>query len=485
MAELDKNLHRYTSEEIRERFDGCRGKTLGEIDETGVFDGRSKNKGVAGAVIEQSVLGYPADSRQEPDIEIDDVPFEVKTLGLIKDRTEGDLVAKEPMSVTAVSVERIWREEFDTSAFWHKLEHLLIAYYLYNGGKNEKVEDTLEYAGFPFLDYELHEWNDDDRKVLESDWELVRDFVERVQVEGLDPDTEYPKLSHELNRRLLYTDTSPKWPNRPRWRLKRSTVSAIVRQHFGGELEELPWLMTSYADLEKKCRELRISFSGWRVADIAHAVEYDGSLSGKSVSEGLIVRMFGGTEKKMSRVGIFAKSGVHCKSVVLTRAGKRTEDTKLFRINLSEISDPEASWEDSEFASWFSGRMLCAVFEEPSSNAPLSENVFCGFKWFPDDELADVAHEIWEKMRRLVLDGELRDVPELDKHGNQLVNKKSGVPRSAPNWPKSKEGLLFVRGTGADATDKPEVVNGIRMYRQYLWERGSAVAERLSSVDYL
>ena len=125
------NAHRFTDAEIRRRFDACVGHTLGEIDSTNVFERYAgKNKGIAGDVVEQSVLGYPADSRQEPDLEVDGMDVELKVTGL-KQNARGDIVAKEPMSITAVSIDTIWREEFETSALWHKLEHLLVFYYLY------------------------------------------------------------------------------------------------------------------------------------------------------------------------------------------------------------------------------------------------------------------------------------------------------------------------------------------------------------------
>lgn len=480
-------IHSYTTEEIVERFDACLGKTLGEIDQTGIFAGKPKNKGVAGDVVEQSVLGYPADCRQDPDIEIDGVPYEVKTTGVIKDRSGGDYVAKEPMSITAVSVDRIWREEFSSSAFWHKLEHMLIAYYLYNEGRAAKVEDTLEYAQFPFLGYDLHEWSEEDRKVLESDWRLVRDFVERVQVERLDPDAEYPKISHELNRKLLYTDTAPKWPNPPRWRLKRSTVTALVQSCLGNVLERLPTHFSSYEELERECRNLRLRFGGMTAEEIAREVGFTGKLSGKSVNEGLIVRMFGGKAKKMSKVDAFAKAGIRCKTAVLKNgAVKMTEDTKFARIDFDEVTDEDVSWEESTALENFSGRVLCAVFTEPSTEAPLSDNVFLGFKWIEfGDSMIDEARRTWEETRRLILTGELEDVPSRRKDGALVLNK-TGVPKSAPNFPKAKGAYaVFVRGDSSDSTNKPLVINGISMYHQYFWLKKDWVAAQLRDNSFI
>ena len=80
---MEEGKHRFSYDEIKRRFDSCIGRTLGEIDSSDVF-GRyaGKNKGIAGDVVEQSVLGYPADSRQEPDLEVDGMDVELKVTGL-------------------------------------------------------------------------------------------------------------------------------------------------------------------------------------------------------------------------------------------------------------------------------------------------------------------------------------------------------------------------------------------------------------------
>ena len=496
--------HVFTHDEIVERFDSVKGKKLGQIDATGVFSGKPKNKGVAGLVVEQSVLGYPPDSNQRPDIEIDGIPYEVKTTGLVFDRkwakknsAEGKalkkrdlrhLEAKEPMSITAVSVNSIWKEEFSDSTFWHKLAHLLIAYYLYNEGSTKKVSDPLDYAEFPLLDYDIHQWSDDDREVLASDWKIVRDFVARVHEEGLDPDEEYPKISHVLNRELLYTDTSPKWPNPPRWRLKRSTVTAMAQEHFSHELERLPVLLKSYADIERACHDVRTDYEGTTVAELAKELGYKKSLKSKSVREGIVVRMFGGKSTKLSRVDAFAKAGIVCKTVVLANGKVRlAEDMKLERIDFDEVMNPQAMWDGSNAQEAFSRRILCVVFQEPSRSSSLADNVFLGFKWIAlDDEAMDEAHEVWEEVRRLIFTGELCDVPQIKKDGTPKINKKTGLVSTAPNWPKAREAIaVFVRGDGSDSSKKPLSINGIHMYLQYFWIKKQWVAAKLAQERYL
>lgn len=155
---MAKGNHSFTERDIRQRFDGIVGHTVAEVDTAGILtaSSASRNKGRIGAIIEQSVLGYPADSDRGPDIVIDGQPWEVKATGLVEG-TRGGWRAKEPMSITAVAPEGIVAESFTTSAFWHKAERLLVVYYLYvRPGKGVAVE----YAGFEFKGYGLHTWRE-------------------------------------------------------------------------------------------------------------------------------------------------------------------------------------------------------------------------------------------------------------------------------------------------------------------------------------
>lgn len=112
------NYHFFHKEELKEILDYCINKTLGEVDVNNVFDKTKKHPkitGIAGDVIEQSVLGYPADTRQEPDLDVDGVKTELKTTGLKYINKNTKLVAKETVSITAVSPDTIVNETFDDS----------------------------------------------------------------------------------------------------------------------------------------------------------------------------------------------------------------------------------------------------------------------------------------------------------------------------------------------------------------------------------
>ena len=115
----------------------------------------------------------------------------------------------------------------------------------------------------------------------------------------------------------------------------------------------------------------------------------------------------------------------------------------------------------------------------------VEKNTFLGFKRlsFSDDFIDLNVKSVWQRIRELVIYKELKDIPVLDAKGNPRVNK-TGIPQTAPNFPKSSEGVIFVRGDSSDSTQKPETVNGISMYRQYIWIKGSYLAQKLDEKDF-
>ena len=90
----------------------------------------------------------------------------------------------------------------------------------------------------------------------------------------------------------------------------------------------------------------------------------------------------------------------------------------------------------------------------------------------------------WERIKDLVVNDKLEDVIVLDKNGQPRKNR-SGNIMSAPNFPKSSEGNVFVRGTSSTSDVKPLTLNGIKMYRQQMWVKGLYIVEKLDSEDYI
>ena len=161
---------------------------------------------------------------------------------------------------------------------------------------------------------------------------------------------------------------------------------------------------------------------------------------------------------------------------------------KLFPLDFEELSNPDMMFEESSFFEYFFNQhFLFPIFKEPFSGCQLSENIFLGFKemMFSESFINKIAKPLFSNIQRLIVDHELKNVPCYSKNGNLRINKKTGMVMSAPNFPKSRDGLLFVRGSGADSLDKKEYVEGVSMYYQTVWCKGTYIVSELAKIPFL
>lgn len=486
------NDHLFTYDEIISLLNECMGKTLGEVDKNHVFDRTKRNPkitGIAGDVVEQSILGYKPDSDQRPDILIDDVPTEVKTTGIRYSKKKGQehrYEAKEPMSITAVSPNTIVNEEFRSSHFYQKIAHMLLVYYLY---ESNITVDARDYAKFYLKSYQLYEFNEEDMNRLQSDWEIVKDFIKEIQKNYKEPESQYPRISYELRDKLMYVDTAPKRPNSPRFRLKRSVITSIVQNHFDKKFEILPDNIDNFKEFDKKLHEIAKLYKWKTVEELIKyfGIEYkDINKLNKAISEQIVIKMFGGKSKKINQIDLFQKVGIIAKTICLSSKGGRTEDMKLFSIDFDEWCSDIKFEESFCFDYFMNHQFLCIAFEEKDENKNFKDNKFLGFKRinYSNDFIDSTVKNVWNIIRDLVNNKKLKEKPVLNKKGT-IVRNKTRVVSTVLNFPKSSDFDVFVRGSGIDSTKKPLKLNEIDMYEQCIWVKGKYIVKELENKKFI
>ena len=109
-----------------------------------------------------------------------------------------------------------------------------------------------------------------------------------------------------------------------------------------------------------------------------------------------------------------------------------------------------------------------------------------GFKriHFSEEFIYTSVKETWDDVRSLIFNNLLKDIKSTCKDGSYIYNK-TGVIKSAPNFPKSKNYNVFLRGTSSNSTFKPIEINGVKMYRQNFWIKGTVINETLNNHDFL
>lgn len=487
--------HIFTRKELDEKLSSVTNKTLGEVDVNYVFNkaiDKPKITGIAGDIIEQSVLGYPADNKQEPDLIVDGLHTELKTTGLRKPKrfensnNDKDFVAKEGVSITAVSPEKIVNQEFEDSFLWHKMEYMLFVFYHYN---SYKVVPAYDYSMFEILGHHFYQFSDEDKEIIYNDWKMVRDKVEEIQSNSPNPKEEYPSLT-KLRSELMYFDLAPK--RSPRFRLKKDVANVIIGEFFDKKLEKLQRKITSYSQLDQLLHNFTKLYKGRTLKEIAAdlRVELPEKIS-KNVVERIITKFFGSEEQKLRQIDLFAKIGLIPKTVVLNPSGGRTEDMKFDKIDFEEWFVDGEEYEDSYLYDFFyNHKFLFMIFKEPVKDSRLLENEFVGFKRysFTDDFIENDLKPYYYELKRLIVNKEIREESVLYKTGvkkGQPIINPRGTLKTEINFPKSKDYLVFNRGSGIDSTKKPVELNGVKMYAQYFWLKGKWIVEELETEEYI
>lgn len=506
---------KYTKEFVYNLLERVKGRTLGEVDGSHQFARTQKSDkitGIAGDVIEQSVFGYQRDSKQECDIEIDGVLTELKTTGVrvpksdlksAKGKTGAAynvyLGAKEGISITGVTFEPDIQRNFITSHFWEKSEHLLIVFYEY---KSYDVVPASEYANFPIVDYCYNRFSDEERGKLKNDWEIVRDYLQKIYAKYHTQEERNENLqgfTHVLRPELMLIELVPGFKKKstgayqkPRYRLKQTFVDHIVRGHFDKSRAatevKLKESFSSFSHLDARCHMLTEKYKGMTFLQMKKLFAIDTGMSTKDFGAKCVLKMFDANCNRLNQISDFTKAGIIAKTITITPTGGRTEDMKLKHIDFEEWADRNVDFEESELYAFFCEHcFLCPVFCEYDSNDS-SKTTFEGFKRFAFDEtfIEKEVKRTWEDSRSLIHHNELEWEYLYDKQGNKRKNK-SGSYMGAPNFPKSSEYEVFFRGSADVSTDatRIEVVNGIRMLPQFFWLKGSYIADKLQTLSYL
>lgn len=514
---------KYSLKWVCELLEDAKGRTLGEIDRNGanIFlttKDKPKITGIAGSIVEQSLFGYKPDNNQECDIQIDGILTELKTTGIRIPKSELKVAktkggteynkhfkAKEGISITGVTFNPYPQTNFEKSHFWEKAENLLLVFYEYTAYKPVLAA---EYERFKIIDYCFNKFTQTEKNQLRSDWEKVRDFL--VPVYEMYPNVEERNqhlegFTRKLRPNLLLIELVPAFKNKknshshPRYRLKKTFVDTIVKNHFCNDTKEvdLEKSFASFNELDKKCHDLSMLYSNKTFNELKVLLDIKSDVLNKDFGAKCILKMFDAQCSELKQIKDFQKAGIICRTITLSPKNRKTEDMKLDSIDFEEWTNRDVDFEESEIFNFFvEHSLLCPIFQECEITEEIKSSKeeirgltkFLGFKRlsFDDDFICSDVKKTWESVRRLVHTNTLIWEYVIDKDGNKKMNK-SGSYAGAPNLPKSSEFNVFCRGGATDSSDKyrTEFVNGIKMLPQSFWIKGTFIVEKLNTKEYL
>jgi DNA mismatch repair protein MutH len=383
------------------------GKSLAEV----VFIPReivnSTNKGDLGSLVEAFFFGHKPGNEQGPDFP--EAGLELKTTGVIQD-SKKRFRAKERLVLTMVNFETLVEEEWATSSLLSKCGVMLILFYLYE--KDRPVVDRRF-----VLEPMLHRMLERDWRVIQADWEKIRQMVRDGKAHELsEGDTLYLSACRKgaggEREALRKQPFSPQGAKSRAFSLKPSYINVLIQGHPEADVLGLGHTATIEDAIARRLER----FIGLAVDEIAEVFEVpQGPKGNKGFHRQLVLKMLAAGGNSVPELD---KAGVELKTVRLTASGRPRESMSFPGFKFMGIVDEV--WEESVFFEKLEKKFLLMAFQ-PDVNG---KEIFIGaMLWNMPFQDRLEAKRVWEETRRRVII-DATDLPKISESSVAHVRPK-------------------------------------------------------------
>lgn len=429
------------------------GIPLKEIDKTGRL---ATGKGAVGTTIEESWYGYTPNSDSEPDFP--EAGVELKATPYV--RGKQGIRAKERLVCNIINYMEEYRQTFQTSAFWHKCQTMLLMSYEHREGvsKGDLTIDKAVLFSFP----------EEDLVIIERDWETIMGKVRSGQAHLLsEGDTYYlAACTKGANAGSVRPQPFSEIPAKQRaYSLKASYMTRILNSYiFGNVVSERvikDWRILQEKSFDQYVVEKVSPYFGMTQAKLKDRFGVEGSA--KNLNEILLARMLE-VKGKIAYTDEFQKAGIIPKTIRVRRDGTIKESMSFPTFDFIRLSQ-EFDWEESELYNYLAPtKFLFVIFQEDEHR----ELVFDRVKFWniPAEDLEEV-HRVWAR------------TVETIRRGVQLFDAGHGIGNDLPK--RSESPVAHVRPHGRDGSDKLPLPDGQMMTKQCFWLNNSYIQKQLES----
>lgn len=440
-----------TKEAVLKRAQELVGIPLREIDRTGRL---ATGKGAVGTTIEEGWYGYSPNSEAEPDFP--EAGVELKATPYIRGRD--GIRAKERLVCNIINYMEEYNKTFQTSAFWHKCQTILLMSYEHRDGvpKGDFTIDQAVLFSFP----------EEDLAIIERDWETIMNKVRAGQAHLIsEGDTYYlaactKGASAKSTREQPFSDEPAK---QRAYSLKAGYMTRILNRYvFGAEESERvvkDWHILQEKSFDQYVVEKVAPYIGMTQAELKarFGVESDA----KNLNELLLARMLE-VRGRIAHTDEFQKAGIVPKTIRVRRDGTIKESMSFPPFDFIQLSR-ETVWEESALYNYLAPtKFLFVIFQENERGELVFERV--KFWNIPVQDLEEV-RRVWVRTTETI------------RRGVRLFRTDRGVGNDLPK--QSESPVAHVRPHGRDGSDKLPLPDGRMMTRQCFWLNNTYIAKQI------
>lgn len=386
MAETKLDYNPKDRKSILKLARSLEGKTLGDLI-PGVHDRASYgHKGEFGNLVERLIFGISPNNLDRPDLP--EAGVEIKTSPL-RDKPKAGRVPKERLVLGMIDYETIIDEKFDGSKFWSKNACLLILFYLWEQG--------LDPYQYEFIRSLLHEFEDEDLRIIRKDWDRIRQKVRDGLAHQIsEGDTLYlGACTKSSDSSVRVAQPCSEEPAKPRaFSLKPSYLKALMQKTEG--LTPLK-VGAQVDDLELFVLDSLSRYSGWGENKMIRGLLAGKAKTAKNRYRMMINRML--DVPGDAKIEQFAKADVQIKTIRIQKSGKIKESMSFRNIDFFELLKND-EWEESELYHDVSRRFFFCIFREGLGGKGYGFDT--AFFWTMPVNNLDEVHRVWMETRKQV-----------------------------------------------------------------------------------
>ena len=440
-----------TKEAVLKRAREAIGIPLKEIDQTGRLN---TGKGAVGTTIEESWYGYTPNSESEPDFP--EAGVGLKATPYV--RGPKGIRAKERLVCNIINYMEEYSKTFQTSAFWHKCQTILLMSYEHRDGVS-KGDFTIDEAA-------LFSFPEEDLAIIEKDWETIMEKVRAGRAHELsEGDTYYlAACTKGANAGSVRQQPFSAEPAKQRaYSLKTGYMTQILNKYiFGTEESERvvkDWRILQEKSFDQYVVEKVTPYIGMTQAELK--ARFGVESTAKNLNEILLARMLE-VKGKIAYTDEFQKAGIVPKTIRVRRDGTIKESMSFPTFDFIRLSQ-ETEWEESELYEYLAPtKFLFVIFQEDEREELVFERV--KFWNIPAEDMEEV-HRVWAR------------TVETIRRGVKLVDTGHGISNDLPK--QSESPVAHVRPHGRDASDKLPLPDGRMMTKQCFWLNRAYIAQQI------
>lgn len=406
-----------------------------------------RDRGNFGSLLERHYFDLPVNIESVPDFTKAGVELKATPVKKLKN---GNLVSKERLVFGMIDFMKIYKEEFESSAFLSKNALILLVFYLHEQKVNvlDYIVQLARLWGIP----------DADLPIIKNDWEkIVKKVREGKAHEITSGDTLYLEActkaaNNKARRPQPFSDEVAK----PRaLALKAKYMSELFRQLSEKKKREevdvesiikSPKEYSSGKTFEDIVIEKFYPFLGLPVSEIRKKLGL-ANLSKQKDEFAWIARAILGV--KMKRVEEFEKAGVVMKTVQLKKSGMPKEDMSFPVFKYEEIvnekwdvADDDDQEIEAELKQHLQQRFFFVIFRcENVCKKPEERILEKVIFWnMPEQDIEGHARKVWEETIKRINKGKAHQLPK--KSEDPVVHVRPHAKNSADTISTPKNGML-------------------------------------------